>query len=766
MKRKTCITFLTVIFTLLQISCGSDSKSSDKTSDVDFIPDSDAVEVSDSTEENDSDTPSTDIDTEKESELDESFIAESRGLTVLAKGKIIPSPGNNPVDPIDQLEKLVARLNLGDGESVSFDKLEGSSISEGGYGDIEISLSSQFKDMTYYTLMASINKSKMGQMKENGENISDDSMINNIAVQKIDYPDGGRRVTACPVAMLEKSDENKLYFTTDDTEWKTGDPVGLMMNLSVVTGEKNIEELAGKKLHELCSCFKYENNQYVYKKCEIKDFHPAPSAPEPVSPENRSLSKTGDIELSFKPSVDPDGYAVKYDVYFGENPLTLEKVAENIETTSHSVSAVADKNYFWKVVANSETGHVVESVLYGFSTKEASPFTDVLIVINKNIEEGTKDSIATYRKDLETKNLNSEILIFPTDGSVDDLKTELKKRYENNFIQGAFLLGDIPSAWFELDNKIPNPDGSTIVLKEQFPTDFYVMDFEANWEDLIDNGTEEDKTVKNEPNGIYDKHTPLNLRIFTARLLGSADNVNNYIEKLHRYKTEGSFLKNSMFLYLDDDWADEASAASDWFLGSFYDIDSIWGKDDTTITRYKDEIKEGHEFVYQWIHSDPHNLYFNQNFGDDIIPIDQLETMGVKGSFYNLFDCSASRFNDPDFERDGKPVSLADMYVKTEFGIATIGSSKVGGMYNPEHFHGNLAKGKSWGESYRIWFNNSGKADDTWWLGMTILGDPTVTLNKQTRRSIRSHRDFFFTPDQVTEMKRKMIVRQKAFRNR
>lgn len=779
MEAKTGIIFFTILFMLLQISCGGDfsgsktDKNSTADSDQPDIPDvnvnseGDPVDLPGATDNDTPDDPApqnNDNDSEKEMELDESFIAENQGFRLLLEGKVIPYPGNNPIKPENQLKKLIAELDFGEEGAIHFTNIKRASVFREGSANLYISLTTELESSSYYSLNASLSQSKLATLKQNGENISDDSIFNGFSANKISYIDNNQRVVACPVAMVEQSDANKLYFSTENTSWQEGDPVGIMMNISVVTGKKNLAALTGTQFHELCTCYKNENGGYNTTKCEAKDFYEAPSIPELISPADRSISESGDVELSFEPSIDPEGLAVKYDIYFGETPYELEKAAEDIETTEYTLSTSADKNYFWKVVAKSESGHEVESVIFAFSTKNENPFSDILVVVNENIEEATRDAVATYRNDLEKKNLRSDIFRFPAEATVDDLKEELKNRYDAHFIQGAFLIGDIPAAWYELDNHVSFSDGSKIVLKERFPTDLYVMDFEAQWEDTIDNGTEEDKTVKQEPNGIYDKHSPLHIRIFTARLLGNADDVNKYLAKLHKYNTEGSFLDKSLLLYIDDDWANEGSGNDTWYLDPIYLIDSIWKKEETTMDRYKIEIVEGHEFVYQWIHSGPHALYFNQNFGDEIVTIDELETIGVKGSFYNLFDCSASRFNDPEYERDGKPVSLADMYLKTDYGIATIGSSKVGGMYNPEHFHGNLTKGKSWGESYRIWYNKSGTADDTWWLGMTIFGDPTTTLNKKTRRSINSTSGFSFTPDQIMEMKWKMIMRQKALR--
>jgi len=81
---------------------------------------------------------------------------------------------------------------------------------------------------------------------------------------------------------------------------------------------------------------------------------------------------------------------------------------------------------------------------------------------------------------------------------------------------------------------------------------------------------------------------------------------------------------------------------------------------------------------------------------------------------------------------------MASEYIYSEYGLATLGSTKTGGIFNPEVMNIALAAGDSWGKGYQMWVNDiwANHDDygmdrnfiDSWWLGMMIQGDPTLRL--------------------------------------
>ena len=65
---------------------------------------------------------------------------------------------------------------------------------------------------------------------------------------------------------------------------------------------------------------------------------------------------------------------------------------------------------------------------------------------------------------------------------------------------------------------------------------------------------------------------------------------------------------------------------------------------------------------------------------------------------------------------------------KTDTTLATIGSTKAGGIFAPEVFHEALFAGEPWGTAFREWYNHTGKGSDEWYFGIAVLGDPLLTL--------------------------------------
>ena len=120
----------------------------------------------------------------------------------------------------------------------------------------------------------------------------------------------------------------------------------------------------------------------------------------------------------------------------------------------------------------------------------------------------------------------------------------------------------------------------------------------------------------------------------------------------------------------------------------------------------------------------------SQPSAPDVRPIFSVMLSWRARSFYNLFNCSASRFTDEH---------IAMTYLtKTDYGLATTGTTKPGGNYYPKAFHHLLAQGNTWGEAFRGWYNNFGVTDDKWFLGMVILGDPMLTIQPTVHRILKT----------------------------
>ncbi|MDC7125484.1 MAG: hypothetical protein PQJ46_07945 [Spirochaetales bacterium] len=348
----------------------------------------------------------------------------------------------------------------------------------------------------------------------------------------------------------------------------------------------------------------------------------------------------------------------------------------NLDETSNDSTTTASSN------ENSET---------------TTSLTDsMLIIIEHSLYSSIKSSVDTYIEDLSSEDIDCIIATW-TSTDVVELK-DLLKSY-SGVIESAFLIGDLPAAWYE----------QTAFNKEEtFPTDLYFMDTDSVWSD-------------SDENGYFDYHSDLHIDIYTSRLTGTADEVNFYFNKLHNYRTNSGEtpVYDNAFIFKDDDWQDN-------YKNNYFGLDSIYSSVDyyqttlnTTRASYENKLTQtGVEYVFQWIHAYPTALFVDEGDNYNLIKTEDIATSSFNANFYNLFDCKAARFTVDN---------VAESYInQTESCIAIMGSTKAGGVYYPVEFHKAIAAGYSWGEAYKKWYNNIGCEDDSWYLGIVIMGDPTI----------------------------------------
>ena len=176
-----------------------------------------------------------------------------------------------------------------------------------------------------------------------------------------------------------------------------------------------------------------------------------------------------------------------------------------------------------------------------------------------------------------------------------------------------------------------------------------------------------------------------------------------YFRRLNDYRTQGSLVHESAFVFLDGDWSTWVRA---FCLDSIYStVHIVSDIQETTEENYVDTLTgQSAEFVHHWIHATPDNLLV---YVDDVAHqihrtqigwnpwMSPTLTCNLETSFVNLFSCEAARFTVPN-------VGMA-MVLQTDFGLAIIGSTKRGGLWDPDVFHTSLASGEPWGEAYRVW---------------------------------------------------------------
>jgi hypothetical protein len=331
---------------------------------------------------------------------------------------------------------------------------------------------------------------------------------------------------------------------------------------------------------------------------------------------------------------------------------------------------------------------------------------DVLLVL---VEPGAfRDlgpQLEAYRADLSSEGVTA--LIEPCGAtSAGEALDLIKARRSERGIDGVFLVGDLPSAWYEMSS----PRG-----EESFPFDLYFEDLDARWYDA-------------DSDGRFDSHSTLKADIFVSRIPGSSAGLVAYFGKLHAYRSGALAYDKRALLFKDDDWASFEPGSSMGLRRVYADVEIRDSSSQTTKAGYRAALTgRGIEFVNQWIHAYPRAICIKEPDGFHELNLGDVRADDYRGLFYNLFDCSAARFTEEN---------LAETYlVGTEYGLAALGSTKVGGAYDSRAFYGVLSSGGCWGEAYRIWYNSTGAQDDGWFLGMIILGDPTLTIHPTTSKA-------------------------------
>ncbi|KAF2956125.1 hypothetical protein [Marinitoga sp. 38H-ov] len=84
-------------------------------------------------------------------------------------------------------------------------------------------------------------------------------------------------------------------------------------------------------------------------------------------PMNGQKHLSGTVTLKWK-AIDPENKGLKFDLYFGENKDSLEKVLTDTTKTSYDVNTEYNKRYYWKVVAKDDSKSI-ESDVFEFWTK-------------------------------------------------------------------------------------------------------------------------------------------------------------------------------------------------------------------------------------------------------------------------------------------------------------------------------------------------------------------------------------------------------------
>jgi hypothetical protein len=138
---------------------------------------------------------------------------------------------------------------------------------------------------------------------------------------------------------------------------------------------------------------------------------------------------------------------------------------------------------------------------------------EVVLIVEQRIYSGIQSSLSTFQSDLESEGYSVEVWTV-SGGSASDIRSDLQSEYGSVDLEGAILIGDIPTGWEE------NGYG-------EYPVDLYLMDMNGTWTD-------------NDGDGLFENATNQAPEIWVGRLTpnfltfgSTVELINGYLSKNH-----------------------------------------------------------------------------------------------------------------------------------------------------------------------------------------------------------------------------------------
>jgi hypothetical protein len=349
------------------------------------------------------------------------------------------------------------------------------------------------------------------------------------------------------------------------------------------------------------------------------------------------------------------------------------------------------------------------------------------------VEEGIYGSITTeinrYMIDVRSEGKYETVLYHRNWVDEVEVKDLLRSGYNTNNLAGALFVGNIPVAYFEMDDNFVG----TPVTHVTFPMDLFYMDLDGTWDDT-------------DLDGSYDLHiagtgdrAP---EIFVGRLYASTVTIpgeneisliRNYFDKNHEYRIGNLPLTKRALVFVDNDWI-QWSQRFDGEVGLLYNDHLLYDNPTwTDATAYKNGLVADYEWISVFVHSSQYRHRFDMGMWyESIVTSTEISQADPTSHFYNLHACRAARYTYAI--NDGY---LGGHYIFSETnGVCAVGQTKDGGMFYTYDFYSELGNGANIGEAFITWFTNNGwrvtpeiPNPDDWSYGMTILGDPTLVPN-------------------------------------
>lgn len=338
------------------------------------------------------------------------------------------------------------------------------------------------------------------------------------------------------------------------------------------------------------------------------------------------------------------------------------------------------------------------------------------ILMHGSLHEALENHIDLYIRDVELEGW--AVTLWLCEGGMPaEVRSFLQKRYAGDAIKGCLMIGELPVAWYEMDDDFNNKHA-------EFPIDLYYMDLDGGFGDADNDGK-------------FDSHSATTSgdqrpEIFVGRLKSrplegtwgtEASLLQNYFDKVHGYRTGRLTASERALSFVDDDW----ETMNVYQSNAYSNVVSVTDKATTTAANYEKRLDESYESVVVCAHSSSSSHSFKvPGSGGGRYTNTQLWAQDPPCLFYNLFACSNARYTST------RNMGAVYMFVDTS-GLIAVGSTKTGSMLNFNDYYLKLGEQKFFGEAFRYWFEKRypySLGDRRWFYGMTLLGDPTLRIHR------------------------------------
>jgi len=404
-----------------------------------------------------------------------------------------------------------------------------------------------------------------------------------------------------------------------------------------------------------------------------------------------------------------------------QTPDDEEAFMRTVKVTRWDDPNTRPDTYLEYLAARARSGHALDApfsaeLAYRSPPEVYASPNRLDVFLESSLHEGIKADLAGYHHDLEVEGWGVTLWVC-AGGMPSDLRAFLVRRRQEAGILGCLMIGELPVAWYEMDDDFDNKHA-------EFPSDLYYMDLDGTFGDQ-------------DLDGKFDSHTASSTGdqrpdIFVGRLKAGplagtwgteAELLSNYFRKLHAYRTGALSAPVRALAFQDDDWYTMATYQN----RAYAQVVTVSDPYETTAANYRTRLGESYHSVIVCAHSSPsgHSFKVPGSSGGSLSN-SALWALDPPCLFYNLFACSNARYTSTRY------MGGVYIFVKS-LGLIAVGTTKTGAMLQFSDYYTALGRPDTFGEAFRYWFarRHPYSLDDRrWFYGMTLLGDPTIRIHR------------------------------------